>query len=245
MGSKVHGQQAALGSPSPSTPQAPQTRQGDVRQSHIRISRSPCTGWVDLMINPGSATAVGMLAASVGFCGLGRVHLRPEAARATVRAGVAPPTWEELEARLPSATAPEPPVIDSVLSSSEPVLDGLVLFRERHGWCPYSERVWLALEYKGLGYTSILIDNTGGGRPSWYGGSTPQVRWPDGRQQGESMDLVRRLDEEYPDSPQLWPPPGMAAADVTEMVVAWKSAFPRSARPSSRLGWPAAGARCF
>eukprot|EP00964_Phaeocystis_antarctica_P082982 scaffold52133_cov62-Phaeocystis_antarctica.AAC.2 len=29
---------------------------------------------------------------------------------------------------------------------------GLVLYRERNGWCPYSERVWLALEHKGIAY---------------------------------------------------------------------------------------------
>ena len=53
---------------------------------------------------------------------------------------------------------------------------GLVLYRERNGWCPYSERVWLALEHKGIiEYETVLIDNTGGGRPSWYSGDTPQV----------------------------------------------------------------------
>ena len=27
--------------------------------------------------------------------------------------------------------------------------------------CPYSERVWLALEHKGIAYETVLIDNTG------------------------------------------------------------------------------------
>ena len=56
--------------------------------------------------------------------------------------------------------------------------------------CPYSERVWLALEHKGIAYETVLIDNTGGGRPSWYSGDTPQVRWPDGKQQKESLAIV-------------------------------------------------------
>ncbi|KAL3797313.1 hypothetical protein ACHAWO_012729 [Cyclotella atomus] len=29
------------------------------------------------------------------------------------------------------------------------------------------------------------------------GGQTPQMRWPDGKTQGESMDLVREIDERY------------------------------------------------
>ena len=32
--------------------------------------------------------------------------------------------------------------------------------------CPYSERVWLAMELKGLTYDTVLIDNMGS-RPGW------------------------------------------------------------------------------
>ena len=86
-----------------------------------------------------------------------------------------------------------------------PLPDGqLVFFRERNGWCPYSERVWLALEYKGVDYATVLIDNTGGGRPGWFGGTTPRVRWPDGREQGESLDIVKALDDAFPDTPRVW-----------------------------------------
>jgi len=91
-------------------------------------------------------------------------------------------------------------------------------FRERNGWCPYSERVWLALEVSNVAYDTVisdraehhgleaavgranisttplaqvLIDNMGEGRPAYFSGSTPKMRWPDGRAQGESMDLVK------------------------------------------------------
>ena len=84
----------------------------------------------------------------------------------------------------------------------------------------------------------VRIDNTGGGRPSYFGGSTPQLRWAaTGKTQGESLDLVRALDAAYPDSPPLWPPPGVDAAAVDAMVSAWRATFPRSARPSSRAAF--------
>ena len=90
--------------------------------------------------------------------------------------------------------------------------------------CPYSEKVWLALELKGLAYSTVLIDNTGGGRPSWYRGQTPQIQWADGSTMGESMDIVKRLDIEFPDSRQLYPPPGVSMSDVSSMVSAFRGA---------------------
>ena len=150
------------------------------------------------------------------------------------------PGWSELEVLVPSASVPPPLTIDSVRFTGTPDFskEKPTLFRERHGWCPYSERVWLALELKGIEYDTVRIDNTGGGRPSYFSGSTPQMRWPpSGRTQGESMDLVKALDTQYPDTPPLWPPEGIDAADVNRMVNAWKGTFPRSARPSSRAAY--------
>ena len=122
---------------------------------------------------------------------------------------------------------PPPLVIDSVRTRERPDFSSErpTLFRERHGWCPYSERVWLALEVKGVAFDTVRIDNTGGGRPSYYSGSTPQMRWPGGRTQGESMDLVRALDETFPDAAPLWPPPSTSASAVDKMVGAWKRTF--------------------
>ena len=147
------------------------------------------------------------------------------------------PNWDSLAARLPSLSATQPAILDTVLTPSSAKPAGLTLYRERHGWCPYSEKVWLALELKGLEYSTVLIDNTGGGRPSWYSGQTPQVQWEDGRTQGESMDIVKRLDIEYPDSRPLYPPPGVSMADVASMIKAFRGAFPSNARPSSRAAY--------
>ena len=143
-------------------------------------------------------------------------------------------TWQALDAQLPKT--PAPTIIDAVHHrSSPPPLpdDAIVLYRERNGWCPYSERVWLALEAKGIEHTTVLIDNTGHGRrPSWYSGTTPQIRWADGKTQGESLDLVRELDVRFPATPPLFEASGVDAA-----ISAFRRCFPRNARPSSRAAY--------
>lgn len=148
-------------------------------------------------------------------------------------------SWLELEERLPSSVVAEPRIIDAALDPSKPTFsDGtVVLYRERNGWCPYSERVWLALEHKSIPFETVLIDNTGGGRPSWYSGETPQIRWGDGSTQKESLDIVRALDARFPETPPLWPPAGHDAAAVAEAVAAFRQTFPRGARPSSRAAF--------
>ena len=141
-------------------------------------------------------------------------------------------SWESLEKRLTSQSSDLPVSIDSVLVSSKPTFSAEhpTIFRERHGWCPYSERVWLTLELIGMEYDTIRIDNTGGPRPSYYAGQTPQMRWPDGRQQGESMDLVKDLDAKH-NNGEFYAP-----SKVEDCINAFRSIFPR-ARPSSRAAF--------
>jgi glutathione S-transferase len=141
-------------------------------------------------------------------------------------------SWQALERLLGVSSASLPVSIDSVLDPSKPNFstERPTLFRERHGWCPYSERVWLTLELLGVEYDTVRIDNTGGPRPSYYGGQTPQLRWPNGKQQGESMDLVKELDARY-NNGRLY-----QANDVDEKINAFRNIFPR-ARPSSRAAF--------
>ena len=114
-------------------------------------------------------------------------------------AALQPPSWSALSKTLPSAAAEAPRVVDAVRHQQKrpPPLsdDTVVLYRERNGWCPYSERVWLGLETKNVAYETVLIDNTGGARPSWFGSTTPRIRWADGTDQGESIDILKELDE--------------------------------------------------
>ena len=72
------------------------------------------------------------------------------------------PSWKDLE-KVTGCLNHEPPIAaDGRTFGSDPNLsDGTrpTLYRERHGWCPYSERVWLALEAKIVTYDTIYIDN--------------------------------------------------------------------------------------
>jgi glutathione S-transferase len=143
-------------------------------------------------------------------------------------------TWPKLEKELLSTDNTKPISIDSVLDPSTPDFstERPTLFRERHGWCPYSERVWLAMELAGTEYDTIRIDNTGHGpRPSYFSGQTPQVKWPNGKVQGESMDLVKEVDERYAKGSLLSNDPG-----IQECIRQFSSIFPR-ARPSSRAAY--------
>jgi glutathione S-transferase len=145
------------------------------------------------------------------------------------------PSWAELENELGECfRAPASSVsIDSVLDPDTPTFstERPTLFRERHGWCPYSERVWLTLELNDISHDTIRIDNSGGPRPSYYdGGQTPQMKWPEGKLQGESMDLVYDLDSRYECQLQS------NDSQVKDCIAQFRSIFPR-ARPSSRAAF--------
>ena len=144
------------------------------------------------------------------------------------------PSWSALSKTLPSAAAEAPTIIDAVQHQQKrPPLseDTVVLYRERNGWCPYSERVWLGLETKNVAYETVLIDNTGGARPSWFGSTTPRIRWADGADQGESIDILKALDERYPSEPPLFDEHSAA------LIGAFKDIFPRIVQcPNERYG---------
>ena len=149
-------------------------------------------------------------------------------------AALQPPSWSSLSKTLPSASREVPTIIDAVNHRQKrPPLseDTVVLYRERNGWCPYSERVWLGLETKNVAYETVLIDNTGGARPSWFGSTTPRIRWADGTDQGESIDILKELDERYPSEPPLFDEHSAA------LIGAFKDIFPRMTRPSSRAAF--------
>lgn len=93
--------------------------------------------------------------------------------------------------------------------------------------------MWLTLELKNIDYDTVRIDNTGGPRPSYFAGTTPQMKWPDGRMQGESLDLVRDLDATY-DPPMLFQD---NANEVEYCISQFRGIFPSRARPSSRAAF--------
>jgi len=154
-------------------------------------------------------------------------------------ASVEIPSWKDLAAATQCESHESPIAADGRSFSSDPNLsDGArpTLYRERHGWCPYSERVWLALEAKGIVHDTIFIDNIYG-RPSWYGGNTPQMKWEDGSTQSESMDLVREIDRRYPDVGMCLYPDDIQSEVINKAERAFRNIFPKRARPSSRAAF--------
>ena len=138
------------------------------------------------------------------------------------------------------------------------------LYRERNGWCIYSERLWLALELKGIttNYETHLIDAIGDTydgsiddddralllRPDiLIGKKLPQLLLPpqengdeyqlhDGSTETSSLELLKQLDNLFPDSIPLWPPihpisgKRLCSEDDVSMVA---EAFSNTAVPSS------------
>ena len=84
-----------------------------------------------------------------------------------------------------------------------------------------------------MDYDTVYIDNIYG-RPSWYGGNTPQVMWGDGKTQSESMDLVREVDKRF-EGIELYPDDILN--EVINKARAFDNIFPRGARPSSRAAF--------
>ena len=123
------------------------------------------------------------------------------------------PTWAALAALLPSA--PQPPAGE------------LTLCREKNGWCIYSAQLWLALEYKGIPYTTKTV----------LASDAPQIQWADGSVQRD-YKAIKRLDEMYPSTPPLWPPDNVDASTVETLISEFEAAVPRGvARDSSRAAF--------
>ena len=59
----------------------------------------------------------------------------------------------------------------------------------------------------------------------------PRIRWADGTDQGESIDILKALDERYPSEPPLFDEHSAA------LIGAFKRIFPRMTRPSSRAAF--------
>lgn len=90
--------------------------------------------------------------------------------------------------------------------------------------CPFCERVWLALEHKGLPYETDYIDLQN--KPEWYKELVPTALVPavrfsaDGELVWESMAILEQLDERFPGTPPLMPADGTEARERVERFVA-------------------------
>ena len=107
------------------------------------------------------------------------------------------PSWEDLAASI------------SEKPQQEPVL---TLYRDTNGWCPFCERVWLALEVKKIPYKERLINLRD--KPDWYKELVPTTLVPAVLFHGgsslnerkiiwESLDIMKALDDTFPETPKL------------------------------------------
>lgn len=120
-----------------------------------------------------------------------------------------PPSWEELQENLSEVESDEQPLV--------------TLYRDTNGWCPFCERVWLALRIKGIPYQETLISLQN--KPEWYKQLVPTTLVPavlfhsdketnDNEMKEdkvnermlvwESNDILKALDDKFPDTPKLW-----------------------------------------
>ena len=128
------------------------------------------------------------------------------------------PSWTALESKLPSVL---PPVYHETLPDSSVAKEKPILYRDKDALCPYSQQVWLALEAKGVDYVTVLSS------------SPMKLMWPDGTVQSESLEILERIEKEYPDKlPNLYPKISEAVDSVRCNIVRFKGVFPRNTNPT-------------
>lgn len=101
----------------------------------------------------------------------------------------------------------------------------LTLYRDTNGWCPFCERVWIALREKGIPFDEVLVDLYN--KPQWFKDMVPTALVPavkfaaSGDVVWESDTIMKRLDTEFPDTRPLFEQEGSveAALQVTGRLI--------------------------
>ncbi|CAM6107171.1 unnamed protein product [Calypogeia fissa] len=122
------------------------------------------------------------------------------------------PSWDSLAERLEGKNfGPEVRISQAQERVFAPGQETKVVFyRDSWSWCPYCERVWLQLEEKQISYSVEKIDmSCYGEKPTWYKSMVPSGLLPamkvDGELLTESMDIMKRLEEKFPNNNPLLP----------------------------------------
>lgn len=135
-----------------------------------------------------------------------------------VGASLEPATWESLQNATKSPELAAYTLRENLVPSSapgswvestgggDPPSDKHVVFyRDTNAWCPFCERVWLALEEKQIDYDSVYIDLRD--KPEWYKEMVPTALVPavriDGELVYESSEILKKLEERFPETPLL------------------------------------------
>eukprot|EP00193_Tetraselmis_chui_P011082 CAMPEP_0177790602 /NCGR_PEP_ID=MMETSP0491_2-20121128/23450_1 /TAXON_ID=63592 /ORGANISM="Tetraselmis chuii, Strain PLY429" /LENGTH=239 /DNA_ID=CAMNT_0019312703 /DNA_START=225 /DNA_END=940 /DNA_ORIENTATION=+ len=110
-------------------------------------------------------------------------------------------------------------------SSDSDTAKRVLLYRDTNAWCPFCERVWFALLEKGIEFDTVFIDLRA--KPDWYLEMVPTGMVPaakvDGKLIYESADILKALEESFPDTPLLPPSDDPMSQRAAELKL--KAAF--------------------
>ncbi|CAE8743865.1 unnamed protein product [Polarella glacialis] len=175
------------------------------------------------LLLPGAAfcltgTACGYTCQSLGVSAVSPVMVRKGFARQALASA---PTWPELQTMEPLREGST--VQSDLATQGKP--PALTLYRDTNGWCPFCERVWIALREKDIPYDEVLISLFD--KPQWFKdmvptGNVPAVKFSgSGEVVWESEAILRRLDKDFPETKPLFSQPGSieAVAKLTEGVM--------------------------
>ncbi|WP_250123457.1 glutathione S-transferase family protein [Chroococcidiopsis sp. CCMEE 29] len=94
------------------------------------------------------------------------------------------------------STAPIPSSLHKLPADTAPPV---LLYRDTNSWCPFCERVWFALEEKGIPFATEFIDLFN--KPKWYADLVPTTLVPavkiDSQFVHESKDILLALEERF------------------------------------------------
>lgn len=118
-----------------------------------------------------------------------------------------------------------PPILDS--TSEKPTqFDGKPRLYTAYT-CPYAQRVWIAMNYKGLQDEIQLVPISLNDKPSWYKDVYPPAKVPalehNNKITGESLDLLKYLDTHF-EGPKLFPD-DPAKNEFAEEMMAYAGPF--------------------
>jgi glutathione S-transferase len=86
----------------------------------------------------------------------------------------------------------------------------VTLYRDSASWCPYCQKVWMALEYKQIPYKVEKINmRCYGDKPASFTRLQPSGQIPvaiiDGKTYRQSNDILYQLEQDFPNHPSLTP----------------------------------------
>ena len=136
--------------------------------------------------------------------------------------GLSLSSWSTLESKTLKGSAP--PIVchendDTHLQILENRQESILFYRDVNGICPYSERVWLALEHKNVlcNVITVLSESVD---------TVPRMEWPDGTVQSDSMEILEAIETKFGGTNDLYPKVSGSVDGVRANVVRFNGVPP-------------------